>query len=152
MNKIDKFKLAMKSALISAVAVPTMGIAVHFMNGGTFTLNDAKLSERFDCAYNLHPKTDTYISYDYRKPGTYHYYEEFETGERRFMDDYGELLYSESWIEPHGEYDKICIPEKYFAHPFITYPMYLAVAGLAYARMRRRRENNLSQIDKQKTR
>ncbi|MDE6250536.1 MAG: hypothetical protein K2M34_02795 [Alphaproteobacteria bacterium] len=151
MDKISKFKMAVKSALISAVAVPAMWVASHFVNGGTFKQNDATLSERFQCAYTLNPKNDTYISYEYRAPDDYRYYED-EDGQRRFIGDYGDLLYSESWIEQGGEYDKICVPEKYFAHPFVTYPMYLAVAGLAYAGMRRRRQKNVAQMDKQKTR
>lgn len=140
MNKTSKFKMAVKSAAISAVVVPLMGVAAHFMNGGKFAQNDATLAGRFKCGYTFNPKNDSYTSYEYRMPGDYRYYED-ETGQRRFVDDYDDSVYSESWIEQDGNYDKICIQEKYFAHPFITYSMYLAVAGLAYAGMRRRQKN-----------
>lgn len=151
MNKISKFKMAAKSALISAVAVPAMGIAAHFVNGGTFALNDATLSERFECAYTLNPENNTYVSYEYRAPDDYRYYED-ETGQRRFIGDYGDLFYSESWIEEGGKYDKICVPEKYLAHPFVIYPMHFLIAGLAYAGMRRRQKNMAQTNVNKKTR
>ena len=34
--------------------------------------------------------------------------------------------------------------EKYAAHPVLTYSLYLGVAGLAYARMRRRKQDMLN--------
>lgn len=144
MNKVEKFKMATKSALISAVVVPAMGVVVHFLPTDVFMLNDASLSERFECAYKWKPKNKTYMSYEYREPGTYQYVEEEETGIRRYYDSYEGLVYDESWIEPGYPYDKLCMEEKYAAHPVLTYSLYLGVAGLAYARMRRRKQDMLN--------
>ena len=36
------------------------------------------------------------------------------------------------------------LEEKYAAHPVLTYSLYLGVAGLAYARMRRRKQDMLN--------
>jgi len=152
MNKVDKFKMAAKSALISAVVVPAMGVVAHLMPGSTFPADEASLSDRFECAYKWNPRNKTYLSYDYKKPGTYSYVEDIESGQRKYMDSYEDAVYDDSWIEQGYPYDKICIEEKYFAHPLITYPMYLAVAGLAYAGMRRRRKENMINVNPQKTR
>lgn len=144
MNKVEKFKMAAKSALVSAVVVPAMGVVAHFMPTDVFDCNDASLSERFECAYKWKPKNKTYMSYEYREPGTYQYVEEEESGIRRYYDSTNDLIFDESWIEQGYPYDKLCIEERYAAHPVLTYSLYLGVAGLAYARMRRRKQEMLN--------
>lgn len=144
MNKVEKFKMAAKSALVSAVVVPAMGVVAHFIPTDVFKYNDASLSERFECAYKLNPRNKTYVSYEYREPNTYDYVEEEDGGIRRYYDRTQEAVYDESWIEQGYPYDTLCIEERYGASPFITYPLYLGVAGLAYARMRRRKQDMLN--------
>lgn len=151
MNKVTKFKMAVKSALISAIAVPAMGVAAHFIPTDVFDCNDASLSERFECAYKWNPKNKSYLSYEYKKPGTYHYVEDAETGQLNYYDVSQDAIYNESWIERGHPYDKLCIEENYVAHPLLTYSLYLGVAGLAYARMRRRQQE-ISKDAPQKTR
>lgn len=152
MNKVDKFKTAAKSALISAVVVPAMGVVAHLMPGSTFAASEASLSDRFECAYKWNPQKKTYLSYEYKKRGSYRYVEGSESGQCKYMDPYEDFVYEDSWIEQGYPYDKICIEDKYFAHPLITYPMYLVVAGLAYAGMRRRRKESIEITNQQKTR
>lgn len=144
MNKVEKFKMAAKSALVSAVVVPAMGVVAHFLPTDVFKYNDASLSERFECAYKWKPKNKTYISYEYREPNTYDYVEEEDGGIRRYYDKFQDAVYDESWIEQGYPYDTLCIEERYAAHPVLTYSLYLGVAGLAYARMRRRKQDMLN--------
>lgn len=144
MNKVEKFKMAAKSALVSAVVVPAMGVVAHFLPTDVFKYNDASLSERFECAYKWKPKNKTYISYEYREPNTYDYVEEEDGGIRRYYDKFQDAVYDESWIELGYPYDTLCIEERYIAHPVLTYSLYLGVAGLAYARMRRRKQKMLN--------
>lgn len=144
MNKVEKFKMAAKSALVSAVVVPAMGVVAHFLPTDVFKYNDASLSERFECAYKWKPKNKTYISYEYREPNTYDYVEEEDGGIRRYYDKFQDAVYDESWIELGYPYDTLCIEERYAAHPVLTYSLYLGVAGLAYARMRRRKQEMLN--------
>ena len=144
MNKVEKFKMAAKSALVSAVVVPAMGVVAHFLPTDVFEYNDASLSERFECAYKWKPKNRTYISYEYRKRNTYDYVEEEDGGIRRYYDKFQGAVYDESWIEQGYPYDTLCIEERYAEHPVLTYSLYLGVAGLAYARMRRRKQDMLN--------
>lgn len=144
MNKVEKFKMAAKSALVSAVVVPAMGVVAHFLPTDVFKYNDASLSERFECAYKWKPKNKTYISYEYREPNTYDYVEEEDGGIRRYYDKFQDAVYDESWIEQGYPYDTLCIEERYAAHPVLTYSLYLGVAGLAYVRMRRRKQDMLN--------
>lgn len=144
------FKAAGKSVLVSAFVVPAMVLGAFWMSRGTFEISDAKLSGHFQAAYKWNPKARTYTSYEFHPHDMYHYCED-ENGHRTFITNYGEPIPG-AHIEQGDFIDKISVQDNYPAHPLITYPMYVAVTGLAYAAMRRRRDKNSSQINNQKTR
>lgn len=152
MNKIDKFKMAAKSALVSAVVVPAMGVLAHFMGSGAFQHNDSSLSHQFECAYSINPnpKHKTFTSYQYVHRDVLD----------AWYDDNGNPVNDEGMSVPtaweeldpmHPDYVKFCNKEKYYANPFLTAAMYAGVAGLAYVGLRRRKKN-MPVLPTQKTR
>ena len=134
MNELkQKFQAAAKATLVSVVVVPLMGVVAHFTpNKGKFMLDDASLSDRFHVGYNINPDQNrtTYVSH--------------ETRESTQPDGYDDTVGNpDMWVERHGKMETVYHEEKYAGTPLVIYPLHLLVAGLAYARLRRRdRKNN----------
>ncbi len=142
-------KNLLKSAAISAVVVPAMGIVAHVYSkvGSPLGLSDASLAHRFECAYTLNPQHSHYTTY------TYYPHSERDmraTEDGRLVTDEG--VWNDSWVEPAGgEYDKYCLKEKYMAHPALTASLYAGVMALAYRAARRRETDVVRVAQQQKT-
>lgn len=131
-----------KSIFVSAAVVPAMGILVHFMPGkGTFLLDDAKLSHRFETAYNIHsnPAHRGYTSYGAVRTGTYGYYGEGGVCKPVTFD--GTVL-DNARIEQGVDYDMVYSSEKYAGTPGVIYPLHVLTAMAAFAYLRRREKDS----------
>lgn len=129
-----------KSVLTSAVVVPLIGVAVHFMpNKGLYFMDNASLAHRFECAYSLNPNPEhtTYVSTEYQ-PAANRYIRTSE-GKRIPVDENGDY-YENSWIdeeESSDEFDKVCNTETYT--PWWAVGMlHAGVAGAAFMALRRK--------------
>ncbi len=129
-----------KSILTSAVVVPLIGVATHFMpNKGAYFMDDASLAHRFECAYSLNPNPEhmSYTSYEYRPAGRYI---ETESGRRIPLNDDGDWYYDNSWIdteESNDEFQKVCNKEDYTS-PLAVWLLHAGVAGAAFVGLHRR--------------
>lgn len=139
------FENIIKSALISGVIVPTMGVLAHLApHKGAFAEDDASLSNRFECAYtfNPNPARRTYTSYEYKKVNSYPEYYKY-TEDNKIIDRETGHLFENSWIEHHGNSDKLCNKENYIASPYMIYPLHILIAWLAYIHLRRCEQEKL---------
>lgn len=126
---MSNVKNILKATAISAFVVPAMGLAAHMIpNKGKFFLDDAKLSHRFECAYNINPDVTHryYLSREYIEHPM-----DKSIRSTRDLDD-------GTWIEPGQNMDVRYNAEHYSASPILIYPMHFAIAALAFAALRRK--------------
>lgn len=149
--KKDTLKDLGASVLISAAAVPMLGVLAHVMHSGAFSQNDATLADRFECAYNMNPKNKTFVSYQYVGKDVLDAW--LDPAGNPMNEDAMSL--PDAWIEDYNEvpgYVKFCNEEEYAENPFVTAATYLGVAGLAFAGLRRRRNKMIEQKKNQMSR
>ena len=135
---MSKTKDILKAAAISGVAVPLMGVVAHVLEDGPFLESDANLADRFECAYSFNPKNKTFSSWQYVP----------SESEECWTDGHGTIINGEkcpipdAWVERDAAHPfdvKLCARGEYTANPFLTGAMYLAIGGIAYARIRRKK-------------
>lgn len=151
MSKVKDF---MKAALISGVVVPVTGVLADLMETGAFEYNDGKLAHRFECAYSLNPDPEHKEFYSFRSVHK-SVLDGWLDQDGNPVNDERQSFPDAEIIEDHENPDYVMFwhKEKYTAHPFLTGAMYVAVAGAAYARIRRKKEQaKLQRMMPQKTR
>ena len=139
-EKKKKLLAAAKGALLSAVAVPAMGVVSHCLHGGLFAADDSSLANRFETAYNINanPEHKFYTSYEVRPVSQRSRFQD-EYSTRHYINNEG-LEFDNTWVEYGSQYDNLYSEEKYAGIPLNIYPLHLLVAGLGYMYFRRKDE------------